>query len=543
VAVLAAFWVIAGALVPLVQDEGYYVAWSRHLALGYLDHPPGVALFVAPSRWAPGVPLAARAGTIVASVVGALLTLRLARAAGLTTRTALVAVLALRFAGFLGLGLGFVTTPDSPLFLAWSWALVEAARALRGERKRWLAAGIATGLGLWGKYTMVVIGPVFLWGLVRSDRAALRTAWPYLGGLLALLVWSPQLAWNATHGWQTLAYQLRHGLAGGHDIRADETGVLPHAEPPRAEGPEADLTRRFPLPPGAYHARPPEERPTRKWTGRLREYLLGELGLCGFLVMPFAARAVRWWQRRRRHGPLPGDELDESRPRLDPRVAPLLAAGWVFPLVLFGVASLSAKTELNWPAMYLVSASVWLAPWALGSVTRWLLTGTAINLACVCVVGLHALHPYLPIPISQDRILRETRGFDLLSHRLAELDAPVFGTNYQLVSLARFYSPGLRIGQWPGAARPSELTLRRVQSPYTWADLAKRGEFWMVSFHAEIAHIPGADAVDLVQLRDCRDPSAEERLEERDALDPGLGDRASCQSFHLWYLARYRVTT
>src|ERR1700726_1385443 len=31
---------------PLTFDEAYYWMWSRHLAFGYYDHPPGVALVI-----------------------------------------------------------------------------------------------------------------------------------------------------------------------------------------------------------------------------------------------------------------------------------------------------------------------------------------------------------------------------------------------------------------------------------------------------------------------------------------------------------------
>ncbi|MBD5632897.1 MAG: hypothetical protein IAI49_00335, partial [Candidatus Eremiobacteraeota bacterium] len=32
---------------PLTGDEAYYWEWSRHLAWGYVDHPPAVAATIA----------------------------------------------------------------------------------------------------------------------------------------------------------------------------------------------------------------------------------------------------------------------------------------------------------------------------------------------------------------------------------------------------------------------------------------------------------------------------------------------------------------
>ncbi|MDB4883213.1 MAG: putative rane protein, partial [Gemmatimonadetes bacterium] len=46
------------ALLPLFPDETYYWDWSRHLAGGYFDHPPMIALLI-------------RAGTATASLFGA----------------------------------------------------------------------------------------------------------------------------------------------------------------------------------------------------------------------------------------------------------------------------------------------------------------------------------------------------------------------------------------------------------------------------------------------------------------------------------------
>ena len=38
---------VLAAVVPLVPDEAYYWEWSRHLALGYFDHPAAIAWLIA----------------------------------------------------------------------------------------------------------------------------------------------------------------------------------------------------------------------------------------------------------------------------------------------------------------------------------------------------------------------------------------------------------------------------------------------------------------------------------------------------------------
>src|SRR3981189_3594988 len=50
---LVALRLVAAAGPPLTFDEAYYWMWSKHLAFGYYDHPPMVALVI-------------RAGTLIA---------------------------------------------------------------------------------------------------------------------------------------------------------------------------------------------------------------------------------------------------------------------------------------------------------------------------------------------------------------------------------------------------------------------------------------------------------------------------------------------
>ena len=63
--VLAARALMA-ALVPLTADEAYYWLWSKHLDLGYLDHPPVIAWLIRAGTMLLGnTPLGIRAGGIV----------------------------------------------------------------------------------------------------------------------------------------------------------------------------------------------------------------------------------------------------------------------------------------------------------------------------------------------------------------------------------------------------------------------------------------------------------------------------------------------
>jgi hypothetical protein len=49
--------------------------------------------------------------------------------------------------------------------------------------------------------------------LLVGPRAGLRSRWPWLGGLVALALWAPNLVWQAAHGWPQL--ELASAIAAG----------------------------------------------------------------------------------------------------------------------------------------------------------------------------------------------------------------------------------------------------------------------------------------------------------------------------------------
>ena len=84
----------------------------------------------------------------------------------------------------------------------------------RARGRGWIAAGVVVGLALLSKYTAALLAPALL-VLVLLDgelRRELRTPWPWLGGAVAILVFLPNLLWNASHGWVAILFQMRHGL-------------------------------------------------------------------------------------------------------------------------------------------------------------------------------------------------------------------------------------------------------------------------------------------------------------------------------------------
>src|SRR5665213_3322689 len=217
----------AAAWTPLTFDEAYYWMWSKHLAGGYYDHPPMVALVK-------------RLGTMIAGdtelgvrLVAILLALPMSWAVYRTAailfggaRVGSTATILLNVTLMAAVGT-MIVTPDAPLLVASSFVLFCLAKVLESGRGAWwLAVGAAVGAALLSKYTALFFGPAILIWLVAVPklRRWLISPWPYLGGIVALAIFSPVIWWNADHQWVSFIKQI--GRARIEDFRPSFIGEL-----------------------------------------------------------------------------------------------------------------------------------------------------------------------------------------------------------------------------------------------------------------------------------------------------------------------------
>jgi 4-amino-4-deoxy-L-arabinose transferase-like glycosyltransferase len=211
ISALVALRLVAAALTPLTFDEAYYWMWSKHLAGGYYDHPPGVAVVI-------------RLGTMIAGdtelgvrLVSILLALPMSWAVYRTAtilfggiRVAATATILLNVTLMAAVGT-MIVTPDAPLLVASSFVLFFLAKVLEtGRGAWWLAVGAAVGAALMSKYTALFFGPaILIWlAIVPKLRRWLISPWPYLGGLVASAIFSPVILWNADHHWVSFIKQI-----------------------------------------------------------------------------------------------------------------------------------------------------------------------------------------------------------------------------------------------------------------------------------------------------------------------------------------------
>ncbi|MDE1992395.1 MAG: glycosyltransferase family 39 protein [Rhizobiaceae bacterium] len=204
--------------IDLLPEEAYYWNYSRHLDIGYLDHPPMVAWIIWIGTWLFGTnEFGVRVGAFFAwlatAIFAALLTRNL-----FGNRAALISCLLISVMPFYFLS-GFLMLPDAPLTAAWAGTLFFLERALIGnKRAAWLGAGLCFGLGMLSKYTIALLGPAALLFMLLDPRARrwLMRPEPYVAALIATALFSPVIYWNATHDWMSFAFQGSRRLEEAH---------------------------------------------------------------------------------------------------------------------------------------------------------------------------------------------------------------------------------------------------------------------------------------------------------------------------------------
>jgi hypothetical protein len=233
-------WVIAAVFVAVElavsdrygfqQDELYFLVASHHLAFGYVDQPPLAVLLARTTDIFGTNPTAIRILPALAGGAIVVIAARIAALFGAGKSGRCLAALTMAGAPVL-LGACHIgnTTPYD--LLAWAVVLLCVATALLRDRPRWwLGAGAAAGVGLENEYLVTILIGALVAGIVLTGahRRVLAAPWPWLGGLLALAIWAPNLGWQFAHGWPqlTMAGALHRQNTSSADYIAGLPGQL-----------------------------------------------------------------------------------------------------------------------------------------------------------------------------------------------------------------------------------------------------------------------------------------------------------------------------
>jgi hypothetical protein len=109
-------------------------------------------------------------------------------------------------------------------YLCWVLLAFTVIRLLKSENPRWwLGIGAAIGLGMMTKYTIAFsVAGVVVGMLVTRNRRYLKSRWLWGGAVLALVIWLPNLLWEAQNQWISLYFlasihtrDMQAGLTSG----------------------------------------------------------------------------------------------------------------------------------------------------------------------------------------------------------------------------------------------------------------------------------------------------------------------------------------
>ena len=164
----------AGHRYGYLVDELYYLACSRHLAGGYVDQPPLIAMIAWAVRHTLGQSLLAiRFLPALAGAVEVVLTALIARElGGRRFAQVLAAITTLTAPGILGSDSYFTMNAFEPLF--WMICAYLVIRVIKtGNERLWIWFGVVAGIGLENKYSMMIFGAGIVLGLLLTNERKL----------------------------------------------------------------------------------------------------------------------------------------------------------------------------------------------------------------------------------------------------------------------------------------------------------------------------------------------------------------------------------
>src|SRR3984957_15185536 len=188
------------------RDELYYAACGQHLAWGYVDQAPLIAVIARLSRALFGDSLhSLRFFPALSAGAKILLTGWIVRELGghryaqvLAATAMLVCPIFLTMDNFLSMN------AFEPVF--WMLCVAIALHIIRtGRQQLWLVFGLVAGLGILNKHSTLLFGLAFLLSLlVTRQRRLLSEPWLWAGSLVALVMFLPNLIWEYRNQWPTI---------------------------------------------------------------------------------------------------------------------------------------------------------------------------------------------------------------------------------------------------------------------------------------------------------------------------------------------------
>lgn len=391
---LAAWRVLAASHLgmELYADEAQYWTWSLTPDWGYYSKPPMVAwaIWLGTHLFGSGELGVRAVSVLVYPLTTWVLFLFVRRLFGTDPRAEAMAFwtgLIYATLPFVSVGAWLITT-DAFLILFWSLSLYVLTYALESGRWRhWLLLGLAVGLGLMSKYSMVFfgLGLAAYFAISPERRRLFLDPRPYAAAGLALLLLLPNVLWNASH----------------HFVSYEHTAEI------------SQLDRSL------FH-------PAALWKFFLGQFaVFGPFTFAGLLVL--AARPRTW--------------LGDDRLRL-------LAAFALAPLAAFLGLALLSRAFANWAAFaYASAAALVTVVWLMQGRRRLLAATLGVHLlAAVAMYHAHDITDALGVQLGRktDPYGRVTGyralGAEVARRLQAHPEARLLGDDRKVFALMRYYA-------------------------------------------------------------------------------------------------------
>jgi hypothetical protein len=186
----------------VIRDEAYYFFYSTNLSWGYFDHPPLVALMVRISSFFFDNELSVRFITIVLQLFTLVILWNLLDHDKPTGKDVL-SFFGISFSVVMFTVYGFVTTPDSPLLFFTAFFLFSYRKYLSDSK--WLNI-LLLSLSMAGLIYSKYQGGLVIALVIFSNLKLLKDYRFWIAGLLAIILLSPHIYWQAENGFPSFVY-------------------------------------------------------------------------------------------------------------------------------------------------------------------------------------------------------------------------------------------------------------------------------------------------------------------------------------------------
>lgn len=206
-------WLVLGLLQAcfseLWDDEAYYWVYSQHLAWGYFDHPPMIALLIKAGYGLFHNELGVRFFIVIVNTLTLWITAKL-----IASKDNKLFYLLIGAMGAMQIG-GMLAVPDVPLiFFAAVYFWVYRRFVNEQTWRNTILLGLSMALMFYSKYHGILL--VFF--TLLSNINLLKVFKFYVAVIITTLLFFPHLYWQYTHGFPSLQYHLIERNASSYDI-------------------------------------------------------------------------------------------------------------------------------------------------------------------------------------------------------------------------------------------------------------------------------------------------------------------------------------